>query len=132
MKLSSIVIEAIKQKTTLHFECSKDYSVLAEFIFKQTGRRIGSTTLKRLMGNIDDERNANEYTLNTLALFLGSNSWKEYNEKHELNSEWSYEDNSIYIYSLKQGSIFEITYLNRVITCKVVNYQNQKALQVLS
>ena len=48
---------------------------MCSLFYKETDRTIGVTTMKRLLGYISDERNTNEYTLNTIAIYLGYPSW---------------------------------------------------------
>ena len=92
MKLSQKTIDEIKEKTGMIFDRAKDFSVLSEDIFDKTGRSIGITTLKRLFGTIEDERDAIGYTMNTIAIYLGYPSWKAYMGQDTFDSEWGYDD----------------------------------------
>lgn len=49
------------------FDKAVDFGLLSSYIYKDTGRTIGVTTLKRLFNYINDERKTSEYTLNTIA-----------------------------------------------------------------
>ena len=71
MILSNSIIDDIKKKSGLLFDKAGDFDILSSVIGKETGRSIGVTTLKRLFNYIDDSRKASEYTLNTIALYLG-------------------------------------------------------------
>ena len=66
MVFNSQIIEKLKEKSELSFDKSKDFESLCDKIFQQTGRTIGLTTIKRLMGYISDDRHTNVYTLNTV------------------------------------------------------------------
>ena len=78
MVFNTIIINDIKTKSGLKFDKTTDFSVLSTKIFKATGRTIGITTLKRLFNYIDDNRNTSNYTLNTIAIYLGYDSWIDY------------------------------------------------------
>ena len=69
MILNNAIIEDIKEKSSLLFDKAGDFSILSSLIFKETGRNIGVTTLKRLFHYIQDDRKASEYTLNTFFIF---------------------------------------------------------------
>jgi hypothetical protein len=132
MVLESSIIEEIKSKSGLEFNKVKDFVALSDMIVKATGRCIGVTTLKRLMGNITDTRKANPYTLDTIARYLGFPSWNAYSDQVSNESLWNFPDDSIYIISLKVGQIIELQYLNRKLELIVVTYEGQKALKVVS
>ena len=65
MILNTVTINRIKELSHLDFEQAKDFENLSHIITNATGRSVGVTTLKRLMGYIHDERRINEYTLNS-------------------------------------------------------------------
>ena len=130
MKLSKVTIHEIKQKSGLSFEMVKDFSTFGEMIFESTGRRLGVTTLKRLFGNIEDERKPILYTLNTLAMYLGYPSWEDYNKKHSLESDYDYSDDTVFISQLMLDTILRVTYLNRNVTFRVIQHDAIKALRV--
>ena len=101
MILNNAIIEDIKEKSGLLFDKAGDFSILSSLIFKETGRNIGVTTLKRLFHYIQDDRKASEYTLNTIALYVGYNSWEEYSSAKNLVSDWGYNDETLYIHALE-------------------------------
>lgn len=72
------------------------------------------------MGYINDERKTNEYTLNTLALFLGFSTWASFKNSNNIDSEWNFVDDAVYIKSLDEGSLITIKYLDRVVDFTVV------------
>ena len=71
MRLSKVTIDEIKQKSGLDFEMVKDYATFGEMIYETTGRRLGVTTLKRLFGNIEDERHPQYFSHVPRLQFLG-------------------------------------------------------------
>ncbi len=132
MILNTSIIEDIKQKTNLSFDKAKDIEQLANSIFKSTGRTIGVTTLKRLLGLVNDDRKSNEYTLNTIAIFLGHASWKEYSSIKNLDSIWQFNEEAVVISQLTIGQTVTVHYLNRIITFEVIEYENKNCLKVIS
>lgn len=130
MKLSNKTIEEIKEKTGMKYDRAKDFSVLAEDIFKKTGRSIGITTLKRLFGTIEDQRDAVGYTMNTIAIYLGYASWKDYMGHDSFDSDWCFDDDLFYIHDLELGDQLKVQYLNRSVTFSVVDYEDTRVLKV--
>ena len=130
MILDKHIIDKIKEKSHLEFDQAKDFDTLSRMIIDSTGRTMGVTTLKRLMGYINDERKTNEYTLNTLALFLGFSTWASFKNSNNIDSEWNFVDDAVYIKSLDEGSLITIKYLDRVVDFTVVLVNNDKVLKV--
>ena len=104
MILNDLIIDDIKRKSGLLFDKAGDFGLLSTYVYKETGRTIGVTTLKRLFGYINDSRKTSEYTLNTMALYMGCPSWNAYTSFNKLDSEWGYDDDSIYISDLEIGT----------------------------
>ena len=121
----------LKERSGLTFDKAKDFEVLCSSIYKNTGRTIGITTMKRLIGYISDERNTNEYTLNTIAIYLGHSSWLEMSSILRIDSDWNYEDNTYYVDELPINAILNVKYLNRDVSFKVIDYKNRKMLEVV-
>ena len=117
MVLEESTIQEIKSKSGLEFNKVKDFVALSDLIMKTTGRSIGTTTLKRLMGNITQ--------------YLGFTSWNAYSDQVSNDSLWNYPDDAVYILSLKAGQTLELQYLNRKLKFIVVTYEGQKALKVV-
>lgn len=132
MVLDSSTIQKIKSKSGLEFNKVKDFVALSDMMQKTTGRSIGVTTLKRLMGNISDTRKANPYTLDTIAQYLGFPSWNCYSDQSCNDSLWNYSDDTVYVLSLKVGQTIDLQYLNRKLKLSVISYEGQNALKVLS
>lgn len=130
MILSEKTIQEIKEKTGMKYDRAKDFSVLAEDIFIKTGRSIGITTLKRLFGTIEDQRDAIGYTMNTIAIYLGYPSWKAYMGQDTFDSEWGFDDDSFYIHLLDPGDQLSVEYLNRKVGFTVIDHDGRKVLRV--
>ena len=110
MILNNAIIDDIKRNSGLLFDKAGDFGLLSTYIFKETGRTIGVTTLKRLFNYINDERKTSEFTLNTIALYVGYQSWEDYSIAKKLNSEWGYKDETIYISALEIGTRIKLQY----------------------
>lgn len=130
MILNSQIIESIKSKSGLDFDKAKDFEILCGLIFTETGRTIGVTTVKRLLGYIEDDRNTIPYTLNTIALYLNHNSWKELCEAVRIDSDWDFEDDAIYIQSLEVGDEMDVAYLDRKVSFVVSEIDGTRVLKV--
>lgn len=131
MILSNIVIDDLKKKSGLHFDQAKDFDMLAKLILDVTQRSIGVTTLKRLMGYIDDDHRTNSYTLNTIALFLGFSTWDDYLLARSVDSIWGFQDSAVYIHELELDSEVLVKYMDRTVKFKVVEHKEKKALMVI-
>ena len=76
MKFSPYVTDLLKQKSNRDFRFSGDCEYLALDIESVTGEHIGVNTLKRLLGFINDEREARISTLDVIARYLGFENWE--------------------------------------------------------
>lgn len=130
MVFSEDIIKDICNKSGLLFDRAGDFETLSSMVYKETGRTIGITTLKRLFNYIQDDRKASEYTLNTIAIYLGFENWETYLKTKNIDSEWGFSNDSIYPQELSLDDIVEIKYLNRVIEFIVVEFEGSKALKV--
>lgn len=130
MILSLSTIRDLRKKSGLCFERANDFDILSSIIGKETKRHIGITTLKRLFGYIKDERSANEYTLNTLALYLGFETWEAYVKVRHCDSVYNFIDDALYIHKLTIGDIVDVKYLDREVRFSVVDFKGQNALKV--
>ena len=131
MILNNQIVSRIASKSGLNFDKAKDYDILCDLIFSDTGRMIGVNTIKRLMGYLVDDRKTNDYTLNTVAIYLGFKSWEELCGSFRVNSEWSFHDEMVYIQDLKVGTHVIIQYLNRKVKFEVLLFNGLNALKVL-
>lgn len=132
MILSNKIIEDIKNESGLLFDKAGDFAILSSAIYSKTKRNIGVTTLKRLFCYINDNRKASDYTLNTIALYMGFSSWEEYSSARKIESEWGFEDESIYIQALDPGTQITIQYLDRKVCFIVKVVDNVNVLEVVS
>lgn len=130
MILNKDIINAIKEKSGLLFDKAGDFSVLSSLIFKETGRTIGVSTLKRLFNYISDDHRTSEYTMNTISLYLGFPSWRDYIAKNNIDSEWNFDDDAIYIDDLDEKTTIKVKYLDRIVVFEVVLLNNSKVLRV--
>ena len=130
MILNSKIIEKIKEKSGILFDKSKDFDLFCDAIYQQTGRMIGLTTIKRLMGYISDDRHTSDYTLNTIGIYLGYPSWEALCATLRIDSEWNFENEAFYVEELREGSCIGVKYLNRNVLFEIISYQGSKALRV--
>lgn len=59
-----------------------DFEDLSDRIANETGRTLGATTLKRVWGRVRYDSSPSRHTLDTLALFVGAGSWREFQGLH--------------------------------------------------
>lgn len=130
MILNNQILDRLKEKANLSFDKAKDFTILSSSIFEETKRSIGITTIKRLLGYIDDNRKTNAYTLNTIAIYLGYKTWNELCCSLRIDSDWNFEDKKVYIDDLKVGKEVIISYWDRQVSFVVTEFNNQKALKV--
>ena len=131
MLFNNQIIGMLKEHSGLSFDKSKDYELLCGAIYNETGRTIGITTMKRLMGYISDERNTNEYTLNTIAIYLGYPSWERLSATLRIDSDWNFEDDTYYIDDMETGMHIRVRYLNRTLVFEVIEFKGTRALKVI-
>ena len=81
---------------------------------------------------IQDDRNANSYTLNTIAQYLGYETWDLYMSAKDIDSEWKFRDKSVYVSELGIGDEVSVKYLNRVVSFDVIEHEGRKVLKVIS
>lgn len=132
MILSNKIIELIKAESLLLFDKAGDFAILSSYIFKKTGRNIGVTTLKRLFCYINDDRKASDYTLNTIALYLGHPSWEKFSASMKIDSDWNFSDDTVYIQAVNPGSRIQIQYLNRKVSFEVKEKDGTNVLAVIA
>ncbi len=130
MILSNQIVNSIKVKSGLLFDKAGDFEVLSSLIFKETGRTIGVSTLKRLFNYINDDHRTSEYTMNTIALYLGYASWREYIIENKIDSDWNFKDSAVYVNDLEIGTSIKVKYLDRVLVFEVMLFEGNKVLKV--
>jgi len=106
------VIQLLKRKCEHDLRLPSDCEYLALDIESKTGVRIGSTTLKRLLGFAPDERMPHTSTLDAIAHYLGYAHWDELSKiEDEGNSDFDAPDDELRSADLQLGASVEITYL---------------------
>ena len=112
MKLSFHVIELLKRKSGSGLRLPSDCELLSLDIESKTGVRIGATTLKRLLGFAQDERQPHTSTLDAIAHYLGYAHWDELAKiEDQGNSDFDSPDGEVRSADLQVGCELEITYL---------------------
>lgn len=73
---------------------TKDFSELSDLIYQKTKVRLSETTLKRIWGRVKYGNSPSGSTLEVLANFIGSKSWREFKLKENITSSQSvFEEN---------------------------------------
>jgi len=76
--LSPITVKQIVDKFGKPIRYPLDCVALSVMIENETGERISTNTLKRLLGFIDESREPRLFTLDTIAKYLGFDNWDIY------------------------------------------------------
>ena len=112
MKLPFHIIQMLKRKSGSHLRQPSDCEILSLDIESKTGVHIGTTTLKRLIGFAQDERNPHISTLDAIARYLGYAHWDELSKIEDNgNSDFDAPDEEVRSADLQPGTSIEITYL---------------------
>lgn len=112
MKLPFHIIELLKRKSGSDLRLPSDCELLSLDIESKTGVRIGATTLKRLLGFAQDERQPHTSTLDAIAHYLGYAHWDELAKiEDQGNSDFDSPDGEVRSADLQFGCELEITYL---------------------
>ncbi|MBR2236447.1 MAG: hypothetical protein IJ887_00985 [Prevotella sp.] len=112
MRLPFHIIEMLKRKSGADLRLPSDCELLSLDIEGKTGVRIGATTLKRLTGFADDERNPHVTTLDVIARYLGYAHWDELKEIEDKgNSDFDASDGEVRSADLTPEAEVEIEYL---------------------
>ena len=77
MTLPFHIIEMLRRRSANDLRRASSCDVLALDIESKTGQHIGSTTLKRLLGFVSDDRKTYQSTLDIVAAYLGFSCWEE-------------------------------------------------------
>ncbi|MFL9482885.1 hypothetical protein ACI6Q2_08910 [Chitinophagaceae bacterium LWZ2-11] len=80
--LTENVLSSLGKKNILPSDCK----VISEAIAKKTGNYISETTLKRLFGFAKRNFNFSTYTLDSIAGYLGYDSWESYYHEHHISN----------------------------------------------
>lgn len=112
MKLPFHIIEMLKRKSGNGLRLPSDCEFLSLDIASKTGVRIGATTLKRLVGFANDERQPHTSTLDAIACYLGFAHWEELSKIEDKgNSDFTCSDEEVRSANLQIGNVVEVTYL---------------------
>lgn len=112
MKLPFHIIELLKRKSGSGLRLPSDCELLSLDIESKMGVRIGATTLKRLLGFAQDERQPHTSTLDAIAHYLGYTHWDELAKiEDQGNSDFDSPDGEVRSANLQVGCEVEITYL---------------------
>lgn len=112
MKLPFHIVQLLKEKSESDLRLPSDCEYLSLDIESKTGVRIGATTLKRLVGFAQDEREPHTSTLDAIARYLGYAYWAELAKIEDKgNSGFDSSDEEIRSDDLQPGAHVEITYL---------------------
>lgn len=112
MILSFGIQEQLKRKSGLDFSTPADIDRLALDIESKTGERLGTNTLKRLLGVIEDERDPRQSTLQVIALYLGYDNWQTMLEMDGCeNSDFDESPEELRSCDLTPGTMVEFEYL---------------------
>ena len=112
MRLPFHIVEMLGRKLGNRLRQAADCDRLALDTYSITGERLGSTTLKRLLGFVDDERKTYVSTLDSIANYLGYNSWQELEKVEDTgNSDFAYISEEIVSSRLDIGDIITLSYL---------------------
>ena len=112
MRLPFHIVEMLRRKSGNRLRLPSDCDFLALDIKSATGERLGSTTLKRLLGFVDDERKTYVSTLDIIANYLGFNSWHDLEKVEDAgNSDFAYISQEIVSSLLDIGDTISLSYL---------------------
>ena len=112
MRLPFHIIQLLKEKSGNALRIPSDCEYLSLDIESKTGVRIGATTLKRLVGFAQDEREPHTSTLDAIARYLGYAHWEELSQIEDNgNSDFDAPDEEIRSADLQPDANVEIAYL---------------------
>lgn len=112
MKLSFHIIQSLKSRSGNELRQPSDCEFLALDIQSKTGVRIGATTLKRLLGFAEDDRQPHASTLDVIARYLGYAHWDELTAVDDKgNSGFDATDEEVRSADLLAEAVVEVTYL---------------------
>ena len=112
MRLPFHIVQLLKEKSGSDLRLPSDCEYLSLDIESKTGVRIGATTLKRLVGFAQDEREPHTSTLDAIARYLGYAHWEELSTIEDKgNSDFDVTDEEVRSVDLQPGVHIEITYL---------------------
>lgn len=101
----------IEQRFGREIRYPADVEALHYDVLEATGMNISVNTLKRLLGMVTDVKQARQFTLDTIAHYVGHESWEAMSRFAREIGNSGFEDvDSVDIASLKGGDVIELTY----------------------
>lgn len=111
MILSFHIVELLKQKCGNPLRLPSDVERLTLDIESATGEHVGTNTMKRLLGLINDERTPRTSTLDVIARYLGYVNWDVLQQlEAKSNSAFGDTDNHINTEEMPIGQMLRISY----------------------
>ena len=101
----------IEQRFGREIRYPADVEALHYDVLEATGMNISVNTLKRLLGMVTDVKQARQFTLDTIARYVGHDSWEAMAQFAKEKGNSDFEDvESVVVASLCEGDIIELTY----------------------
>ena len=134
MILPTVVQQLIQESSGINVRQPKAIEALSESILQKTGDRIGETTLRRLYGFVDDEREPRSYTLDIIARFLDYGNWEcMMKDLCPADSIFIESGQDCVLANLKEGSMLEIKYFpDRVLQFEALGDHRFKVTESLN
>ncbi len=111
----------LEQKFGKKVEYSKDCKLLAMQVYRETGRQLSMSTIKRFFGLTHSPFNPSNYTLDTFSSFLGAENWQGFIESNKSEAAGNSNVNNAHV--LKES--FEvITKISFTSLSRKVRYNN--------
>lgn len=111
MQLSFEIKELLKRKSGRELTSPADCEYIALDILSVTNEHIGVNTLKRLLGFLEESRDARASTLNIIAKYLGYPDWDTLSKADVCNSTFENSAEDLNVETLNNGQLVELTYL---------------------
>ncbi len=131
MKLTQNIINKLRERSALSLQSSYDCKYLVADIEKKTGKLLGISTIKRMLGFFPDDREPRTSTLDIIAEYLGYENWSSmYGSEGDMFSAFENGPDCVNATDLEKGDRLELTYQpNRVLT---LEYEGNERFSVLS
>ncbi|MBQ6647874.1 MAG: hypothetical protein IJM66_03385 [Muribaculaceae bacterium] len=101
----------IEQRFGREIRYPADVEALHYDVLEATGESISVNTLKRLLGMVTDVKQARQFTLDTIARYVGHDTWEAMTQFAKEKGNSDFEDvESVVVASLCEGDMIELTY----------------------
>ncbi len=101
----------IEQRFGREIRYPADVDALHYDVLEATGESISVNTLKRLLGMVTDVKQARQFTLDTIARYVGHDTWEAMTQFAKEKGNSDFEDvESVVVASLCEGDMIELTY----------------------